>query len=263
MYYKVYNGMQSESEQAIDSVFATAEAIGSFDRLSPDYITFLGRVWAPMRYPEWAVVKSFQDVGHYTPSSPICACASFQLFDGLRHVQRNITLSLRLERALNDTLDPRERWLTDEAWQPLRRYAEQLLATSGREWGETTVASNLVLKPLLSSLAYDELATMAGVEGDIATAHLALEMARDEHRHIDWTHDLVKYLHEDRRHADANHELTQGWVEKWLPRAVEAVSSMAQLHGERLDPGWRERAAAALDDRLEELGLSRTQASAA
>jgi phenol/toluene 2-monooxygenase (NADH) P1/A1 len=256
MYYKVYNQMQWESELGVDAVFATAEELASFGRLDDGARALLLDIWPPMRYLEWAVVKAFQDVGHCTPSSPICACSTFELFDGLRHVQRNIALTLRLEdQGDGDGADRRREWLTGEHWQPLRRYAEELMATSSRDWGETVLAANIALKPLTSAVLYRLVMELAADAGDFATVHLVNEIRRDYERHIDWTVALVEYLHGDRRHADANRELTREWLGRWCPAALAAVREAARMFGDRVpEERIREAEDGALS-RLREAGI--------
>lgn len=249
IYYKVYNRMQWESEAAIDSIFGTFDQLKQADRLDGDYLERLGALWPPLRYAEWAVVRALQDVGHCAPSSPVSQCATFELFDGLRHVQRNITLTLRLG-ASEQATGYKKAWLEGEAWQPLREYVEHLMALSNGDWGETVVAANLALKPLLSEVVYGGLMTLAGQAGDVATPHLLAEIRRDQARHIEWSSALVRYLQEDSRHGATNAELSAEWLDRWRGRARAAVRTVAAayLPEELVDEG-EARADAALDER--------------
>lgn len=235
VYYKTYNQMQWEAEEALDRVLSTAEAAGHFERLSPGYREVLGRVWPPLRFVEWGVVKAMQDVAHYTPSSPVDACATFQVADGLRFVQRNVTLSLRLGFS-----DHRERWLGHPEWQPMRKTVEELLAV--RDWGEAVVAANLALKEGMKAVVFAGLWDLAEEERDLVLLHLLQELGRDLDRHLDWARALADYLGQDPKHGEANRSLTASWLASWRPRVEEALRPLASLlpgGGEKLT-AWRE-----------------------
>jgi len=221
IYYKIYNQMQWESEAALDRVLRTAEEVGHFDRLPEGYRAALETTWPPLRFLEWAVVKAMQDVAHYAPSSPVDACATFQVADGLRFVQRNITYSLRLGMGGH-----KERWLQDPLWQPLRRLAEEILTL--RDWGEAVVAANLGLQKGLLQRIFPAFVAQAQRAGDFVFLHLLKELETDLGRHVDWAQALVDYLAEDPRHGEANRVQLGVWQERWTSKAEAALKPLEE-----------------------------------
>jgi hypothetical protein len=125
----------------------------------------------------------------------------------------------------------REAFLSDEVWQPTRRYLERLAAT--RDWGEVVVAANLCLEPVVGTLLRRELGTrVAAAHGDTVTPVLARVETQEWEWTRAWTLELTRFLVSDPKHGAANRELIAGWVQGWLPEAVQAALALAPLAGQ-------------------------------
>jgi toluene monooxygenase system protein E len=221
IYYKTYNQMQWEAEAALDRVLNTAEEVGHFDRLPRAYRDMLEATWPPLRFLEWAVVKAMQEVAHYAPSSPVDQCATFQVADGLRFVQRNITFSMRLGLGRH-----KDRWLKDALWQPVRRLAERIMTI--RDWVEAVVAANLGVQEGLLHGIFPAFTASAQAVGDFVFVHLLKELGADLQRHVDWAQALVDYLGQDPKYGEANRAQLTAWKEFWGSEAEDAFKLLRQ-----------------------------------
>lgn len=222
IYYKTYNQMQWESEETLDKVWEAAEHVKHFDRLDDAYRAFIASVWPPLRFVEWGVVKVMENVGHYSPSSPVDACATFQITDGLRFVQRNISLSLRLNLS-----NHRQLWLEDAAWQPYRQVVEKLLSID--DWVEAVVATNVVFKPFLWEVLMKGLEDVAAEVRDLYLIPLLEELGKDAVRHVDWGRALVQFLVEDPHYGSENRPELQRWLDAWRDEVASLIEPTEKL----------------------------------
>jgi phenol/toluene 2-monooxygenase (NADH) P1/A1 len=163
----------------------------------------------------------------------------------------------------------KEMLMQDPAYQPLRRYVEEILITE--DWAEVLVAENLTLDLLLGNLMYQEFNKEVVRQGDVHLSILNLVIKKQLDWHRDWACSLFQYLIKDKAESRwdylkslgyenwpgdyrwgsilsdpretpeekmSNIEIIQEWVNKWYPKAYHAVSSLAPLfekHGIPID----------------------------
>ena len=90
-------------------------------------------------------------------------------------------------RRVPDRVGARESFLSDEPWQPTRRYLERLAAT--HDWGEVIVAANLCFEPIVGTLIRRELGIRAAAaNGDTVTPVLARVETQEWEWARAWTH---------------------------------------------------------------------------
>ena len=93
-------------------------------------------------------------IGQMTPSGRIVITATLQAGDEMRRVRRTAYRVRQLQQLYRGfAIDSKALWQTDTLWQPLRIAIEKLLITY--DWGESFVALNLVLKPLMDEVFYE------------------------------------------------------------------------------------------------------------
>ncbi len=89
--------------------------------------------------------------------------------------------------------------LNEPAFQPLRRYVEEILVTD--DWAEVLVAENLTLDLLLGNLMYREFNQEAIKQGDTHLSIMNLVIAKQLDWHRDWAFSLFKLLAGDEAKA--------------------------------------------------------------
>ena len=159
--------------------------------------------------------------------------------------------------------------LNEPAYQPLRRYVEEVLVTD--DWAEVLVATNLTLDLLLGNLCIVNLITKRLNKGIHILSLLNLQIMKTTDWHKDWAFSFLVILAKDEAESRwdylktqgyeewegdyrwgrtlsdpretpeetlTNAEIIQEWVEKWYPKAFEAVLALAPLfekHGIEID----------------------------
>ena len=232
--YATYTGIQATKELFVDGLLESVETIDYDRRLSKDWVHVLERVLPPALYPFHGLQMIAAYIGQMGPSGRITLTALFQVADEIRRIQR---LAYR-QRQLNDVwpgfgTHAKLAWQTDPAWQPLRGCVEQLLVTY--DWGEAFVGLNLVLKPLVDEVLMRHLGERARAAGDYLLQQVLLSLDEDGQWQRQWSQALVALAVQD---TPANRPIIHGWLDKWHPRAHEAVNAVAALF-EPLPPHGR------------------------
>jgi toluene monooxygenase system protein E len=168
-------------------------------------------------------------VGQMAPSSFITNPASFQAGDEMRRVQRIAYWTKVLANAHGDdiatTSAARDPWLDDPAWQPFREAVERLLVAY--DWGEAFTALNLAVKPVVDALLDEQLAELAGRNGDQFLALMFAEFGNDAARSREWSRALVRYALARRPEL---RDVLSGWLATWTPRAEAIAAGLAPLY---------------------------------
>jgi propane monooxygenase reductase subunit len=162
-------------------------------------------------------------------SDSVATCVCLQAAMKQRSAQAIVLYAMDLEEHLGlgdfSIETARESFLTDEAWQPTRRYLERLAATP--DWGEVIVAANLCLEPILGTLIRRELGTRAAAaSGDTVTPVLAAAATQEWEWVRAWSTELCRFLLDDEIHGAANRAQIRAWVEDWMPLALEAALAL-------------------------------------
>ncbi|GAA0667568.1 hypothetical protein GCM10009535_54310 [Streptomyces thermocarboxydovorans] len=226
--YTDYVALQHGRETYLDLLIDQHEATNAVADLDPAWVDTLRRLYVPARFPLHVLQITGLYVGQMAPSSFITNCSNFQAADEMRRVQRIAYWTKVLSNAhgedLAATSTARTQWEDDEAWQPLREAAEQLL--TAHDWGEAFTALNLALKPAVDTLLNWQFAELARANEDDFLTLLFSDFQLDSKRSQDWTAALVRYALE--RRPELRDVLT-GWLETWQPRATKAVESLAPI----------------------------------
>jgi len=163
------------------------------------------------------------------PSGRIAVAATFQAGDEVRRVERLAYRIRQIQLAFPGfASDSKSLWERDPRWQPLRAFVEQLLITY--DWGEAFVALNLVLKPMIDEVFLRHASDLALAENDHLLGRVFYSLNEDCQWHREWSRALVQTAIEDK---PSNVVAIETWIEKWLPRAMEAIDALSQLFKER------------------------------
>lgn len=230
MTYRKYVTMQDEQETVVEGVLDEYGASGHDEALSSGWVTGLGSLFTPTRFPVHALQMCTAYLAHMAPSSYISNCALFAAGDLLRRVSMVAYRTRQLADATESSIgtDERHIWESHEAWQPAREALEKLLIAY--DWGECFTAMNLVLRPTLEEVLIRQVANLARTNEDDLSWLLLSNLGVDADRCTRWTTALAQHAIGQR---DANRDVLQRWVDRWTPRADAAAAALAELF-----PSW-------------------------
>jgi toluene monooxygenase system protein E len=224
--YRVYTQLQDSREDVIDGLLREIDDTSYDKDLGEEWVRFLDRWYAPLRYPVHGLQMLAAYVAQMAPASRITNCAAFQSADELRRVQRIAYRTVQLSGPPLETGAAgrhQAAWEDAAAFQPLRELIERALVAY--DWGEAFTVTNLVIKPRIDRLVNQEIAgTLATANGDPILASIHFSLDEDAHWHRAWTTALLRHLIED---TPANAEVVSGWIGKWSPLAARALEALA------------------------------------
>jgi hypothetical protein len=157
--------------------------------------------------------------------------------DRARHQQDIAGLSLHLVAGIPTYLDGLglPTWTDDPALAPTRRFVEALLET--QDWVEIAVVIALIFDPTVSEFFLSRfLRRFAPLHGDTLSPIILTSAERDRARFHGAMSELVRMLlaPSDLPNGESvpyrrNGAVIQGWVDKWTPRALEAVDGLGAV----------------------------------
>jgi toluene monooxygenase system protein E len=248
--YPMYTALQARQEEHLEGVMRSWQAAAHDPARAASWRQTFLRTLAPLRFALHGFQMIAAYVGQMAPSGRLAMAALFQTADELRRVHRIAYHMGLLRRVEPWPEDPsRALWQSAPAWQPLRRTVEQALVAY--DWGEALVALNLCLAPLVEGLFFAELGPILREERDFLVTEMLSSFEGDGLWHQAWTAALVELLMSE---GAENAAAIQDWVDRWFPRAREAVAAGAALLGEA-GPAALDRAEARARARLLALEL--------
>ena len=195
---------------------------------SPEWVEFLRTFLQGPAFIEHGLWFALATVGRDCLSDSVATCVCLQAAMKQRSAQAIVLYAMDLEEHHGDfsIAAAKESFLSDEAWQPTRRYVERLAATP--DWGEVIVAANLCFEPILGTLIRRELGTRAAAaSGDTVTPVLARVATQEWEWVRAWSTELSRFLLADETYGDANRAQISAWTRDWMPQAVEAALALA------------------------------------
>ena len=225
--YAKYTAMQREKEIFVDGLLREIDETDYDRRLPERWVATLEQTLAPLRYPVHGLQMVASYVGSLAPSGKIAVAALFQAADEIRRVERLAYRMRQLQRRRPDFGErSRATWEDDPVWQPLREAIERLLVT--RDWGESLVALNFVVKPVFDELFLVELGRIAREHEDVLLERILRSLYEDSLWQREWSLALARLAFEDR---PGNREVFRSWVDRWRPLAERAVGAFEPVFG--------------------------------
>jgi toluene monooxygenase system protein E len=247
--YRIYTQLQDGREDVVDGLLREIDETEYDIQLDDEWVRFLDRWYSPLRFPVHGLQMLAAYVAQMAPSSRITNCASFQMGDEMRRVQRIAYRTVQLAGPpLGDEAAARQRaaWEEAAAFQPLRELIERALVAY--DWGESFIVTNAVIKPRIDRLVNQDIAgTLATANGDPILTSIHFSLDEDAHWHREWTAALIRHIVDDNT---ANAEVVSGWVEKWSPLASEALGAFASVTAEAPVPSDPSAVAARINDEV-------------
>ena len=250
----------SAIEQQIDAAIRSAGDDGLLADFSPEWVEFLRAHLQVPAYVEHGLWFALATIARDCLSDSVATCVCLQAAMKQRSAQSIVLYAMDLEGhhgafAIDQA---RDAFLTDERWQPTRRYLERLAATP--DWGEVLVAANLCFEPVVGTLIRREMGIRAAAaNGDTVTPVLARAASQEWEWARAWTVELVRMVLADAEFGVANRQLIAEWVDEWSRLATEAVMALVPLAGTIVDVEQAiERTRGYAAEVLAECGLAET-----
>ena len=225
--YRGYTEAQDRREDVVDGLLREIDDSGYDAAVSADWVAFLDRWYAPLRFPVHGLQMLAAYVAQLAPASRITNCAAFQSADEMRRLQRIAyrTVQLSAHRPEVEPSSHRQTWEDAVEFQPLRELIERALVTY--DWGESFVVTNTVIKPHIDRLINEEIAgALAAANGDPILQSIHFSLDEDARRHREWSGALVHAAITD---TPANAEIIAEWIDGWRPYALKAVDALTGI----------------------------------
>ena len=223
-YYAPYVTSRASMFDAFSATLDYLEERGMFDRLPTAWAELFQAVVLPLRHFESAAQMVSCDTARFGFGTTITQCAAYAAFDRVGNAQLISRVGLSLGGGSADLLDAaKTSWLDDDALQPLRRLAEELLVE--RDWGKSLVALD-VADQLLYPLLYghlDEAALNGGAGSYSLIAQHLSRWFKDQRR---WLDALYRAWTTDPELGEVNKVLLSEIVESALASAQVAALSL-------------------------------------
>jgi toluene monooxygenase system protein E len=220
--YTRYVDQQRRKEIFVDGLFASIDATGYDQKLSPSWVALLERVLPPLRYPVHGLQMIAAYLGSMAPSGKIVVTAGFQAGDEMRRIQRLAYRMRQLQETRPDFgASAKSLWQEDPMWQPLRELVERLMATY--DWGESFVVLQSLVKPAFDELFMVRFASRAGAAGDETWAKISASLAEDCAWHREWSSAVIRLAERESRAA------IDSWSARWRPLVDRAMAAFQPI----------------------------------
>tara|TARA_R110001592_G_scaffold363372_2_gene686291 strand:- start:167611 stop:168591 length:981 start_codon:yes stop_codon:yes gene_type:complete len=247
-YYGTYVQARAKLQEVTESNYAFFDKRGLGDRMSDKVKEKIIRCVVPLRHMELGANMNNVLCTAYSTSTVLTQAFLFNGMDRLGIAQYLSRIGLLLDGNSAEALDTaKEHWMTDPAWQGLRRYTENSLVVE--DWFEVFVAQDVVLDTLVYDLIYRQLDEAITEEGGSDLAIL-IEFMQEWHKdNSRWVDATLKSTVAESVH---NKELIGRWVREWKEKAVADIAPLAEV---AVGDGAVDAAVEVLDKRLTKAGL--------
>ncbi len=182
----------------------------------------------------WAHAEHGIGMHVYTPAqrdaptnminNAICVGAVHKLRFAQDLILYNLTLSEEIEGFEGSA--HKATWQEDPIWQPTRELVEGL--TGIRDWSEAYFATTVVFEPLVGELFRSGFVMQAAaLQGDFVTPTIMGAGESDAAREQRGARALFSMLADDEAHGEENKATMQGWLDEYMPKAIEAARTSA------------------------------------
>ncbi len=247
-YYGTYVQARAKLQEVTESNYAFFDKRNLADGLSDELKDKITRVLLPLRHAELGANMNNMLACSFTTATVVTQGFLFNAMDRLGIAQYLSRIGLLLDGNSGDSLAAaKEQWMTDPAWQGLRRYVENALCV--QDWFEVFVVQDVVLDTLVYDLIYrqfDEAITAQG-GGDLA---MLIEFMQEWHKDASrWVDATLKTTVAE---SDHNRDLIAAWATDWKEKAVADLTPLAEV---AVGDGAIDAAVEVLDKRLAKAGL--------
>ncbi len=224
-YYGTYVQARAKLQEVTESNYAFFNKRGLADRMSDEVKSKIIRCLVPLRHMELGANMNNVLCTAYGTSTVLTQAFLYNGMDRLGIAQYLSRIGLLLDGNSTESLaTAKEYWMTDSAWQGLRRYTENTLVLE--DWFEVFIAQDVVLDTLVYDLIYrqfDEAITEEGGSDLAMLIEFMQEWHKDNSRWVDAT------LKSTVAGSEHNKELIGRWVAEWQEKAVADLAPLAEI----------------------------------
>ena len=247
-YYGTYVQARAKLQEITESNYAFFDKRGLADRMSDAIKAKIIRCLVPLRHMELGANMNNVLCTAYGTSTVLTQAFLYNGMDRLGIAQYLSRIGLLLDGNTGEALaSAKDHWMTDAAWQGLRRYTENSLVIE--DWCEVFIAQDAVLDTLVYDLMYRQFDAAVTEQGGADLAMLIefmQEWYKDNSRWVDATLKVMA------AESDHNRELLRGWIAEWLEKAVADLTPLAEV---AVGEGAVDAAVEVLNKRLAKAGL--------
>ena len=247
-YYGTYVQARAKLQEVTESNYAFFEKRGLAERMDEEVKQKIMRCLVPLRHAELGANMNNMFSFSQGTATVLNQGFLYHSMDRLGIAQYLSRVGLLLNCNSTDGLvAAKEFWMSDPAWQGLRRYVENVFCV--KDWFEVFIAQDVVLDTLLYDLMYrqfDDAITEVG-GSDLA---MLIEFMQEWHAESSrWVDATLKTTVEE---SDHNRATIGRWLAVWREKAVADVAPLAEI---AVGDGAIEQCIVALNQRLAKLGL--------
>lgn len=223
-YYATYTMARARQHEAADASFNFVESRDLADLIPAETRQLALELLLPLRHLAWGGNLNNTFVAAYGYGTAITQPCCFHAMDQLGIAQYLTRIGLLLSGA-DALVAAKQDWLNGAPWQPLRRYAENLLVK--KDWFELFMAQNFVLDGLLYPLVYQNVVDKRMASSGAAPVAMLTSFMTD------WFGETQKWIDACIKTAAAespeNKALLSQWTLHWRERAIEALAPLAAM----------------------------------
>ena len=247
-YYGAYVQARAKLQEVTESNYAFFDKRGLADRMSDEVKQKIIRYLIPLRHMELGANMNNVLCCAYGTSTVLTQAFLYNGMDRLGIAQYLSRIGLLLDGNSAEALAAaKNHWMTDSAWQGLRRYTENSLVVE--DWFEVFIAQDVVMDTLIYDLMYRQFDQAITEEGGSDLAIL-IEFMKEWHKdNSRWVDATLKSTVAESEH---NKELIGRWVADWQEKAVADLAPLAEV---AVGKGAADAAVDVLNKRLAKAGL--------
>jgi phenol/toluene 2-monooxygenase (NADH) P1/A1 len=230
-YYTPYVSNRAALHEAFGKTLDYVADRQLLDKMPEDWRRVVAEVLLPLRYYESGAQLLLVNGARFAYGTTVEQCLSYAAFDRVGNAQLISRIGIAFGGNTDLALAPTKgAWMDADYLQGLRRLVEELLVEP--DWAAAMVAVDLtdqLLYPLLTR-RLDEAALLSGAGAySLLTQYLATWYADNRK----WVDALTAAWLADKNHGEANRETLRQITARYLPRAIDAVVTLARGIDER------------------------------
>ena len=216
---------RAKLQEVTESNYAFFDKRGLADRMTQEARDKIVRCLLPLRHAELGANMNNVLGSAYGTATVLTQAFLFNGMDRLGIAQYLSRIGLLLDGNSGDSLvEAKEYWMTDPAWQGIRRYIENVLCLE--DWFEVFVAQDVVLDTLVYDLMYNQFDQVITDSGGADLAML-IEFMQEWHKDTSrWVDSVLKTTVAESEH---NKALIGKWVADWKEKAVTDLAPLAEI----------------------------------
>jgi phenol hydroxylase P1 protein len=224
-YYGTYVQARAKLQEVTESNYAFFDKRGLADRMTQEARDKIVRCLLPLRHAELGANMNNVLGSAYGTATVLTQAFLFSGMDRLGIAQYLSRIGLLLDGNSGDSLiEAKEYWMTDPAWQGMRRYIENVLCLE--DWFEVFVAQDVVLDTLVYDLIYNQF-DQAITDSGGADLAMLIEFMQEWHKDTSrWVDSVLKTTVAESEH---NKTLIGKWVADWKEKAVTDLAPLAEI----------------------------------